>query len=78
MDTDFHGIYRNGIKTNEDRPIVIGNHCWIGMRSIVLKGADIPYDSVIAAGSIVTKKLSKSHCVYAGNQIIKSDIDWKA
>jgi acetyltransferase-like isoleucine patch superfamily enzyme len=76
MDTDFHHIYQDGSNTNVNQPISIGDHCWIGMRTIILKGADIPDETVIAAGSVVTKKLAQSHCVYAGNQIIKSRIDW--
>lgn len=78
MDTDFHNIYKEGQVINQDRPITIGNHCWIGMNSTILKGASIPDDVVIAAGSTVTKKLLKSRCIYVNNEIVKEDIDWEA
>ena len=35
-------------------PITIGKHVWIGAGTIILKGATIGDNSVIAAGSIVT------------------------
>ena len=78
MDTDFHKIYQNGNLINEDKPIVIGNHCWIGMNCQILKGSSIPNDSIIAAGSIITKTLTRENCIYASNKIIKENIEWKA
>ena len=39
-------------------PIIIGNHVWIGMRAIILKGVTIGDGAVIGAGSIVTKDVS--------------------
>jgi maltose O-acetyltransferase len=37
------------------KPIVIGNGCWIGARSIILPGITIGPGSIIGAGSVVTK-----------------------
>ena len=39
------------------QPIVIGNNVWIGAQSIVLGGVTIGDNSVIAAGSVVTKNI---------------------
>lgn len=39
----------------EYAPIVIGDGCWIGTRSVILPGVTIGNGCVIAAGSIVTK-----------------------
>lgn len=36
-------------------PITIGNNCFIGANSIILPGVRIPDNSIIAAGSVVTK-----------------------
>lgn len=47
-------------------PITIGNNVWIGKNSIILKGVVIGNDSIIAAGSVVTKNVP-SNCVVGGN-----------
>jgi acetyltransferase-like isoleucine patch superfamily enzyme len=38
-------------------PIQIGRRCWLGMNSIVTKGVTIGDDTIVAAGSVVTKDL---------------------
>lgn len=40
--------------------IIIGNNVWIGANAIILRGVTIGDNSVIAAGSIVTKSVSSS------------------
>lgn len=37
------------------KPIVIGNHCWIGTGAMVLQGVKIGDGAVVAAGAVVTK-----------------------
>lgn len=39
------------------KPVKIGNKCWIGMHSILLKGVEIGEGAVVAAGSVVTKSV---------------------
>ena len=48
------------------KPIKIGNHVWIGRRSIILKGVTIGERSIIAAGAVVTKDVP-SDTIVAGN-----------
>lgn len=38
-----------------DQPVVIEDGCWIGANVTILKGVTIGHDSVVAAGSVVTK-----------------------
>jgi len=38
-----------------DLPVTIEDGCWIGANVIILKGVTIGHDSVVAAGSVVTK-----------------------
>lgn len=71
MDCDFHRIYQNGCLINCDRPIIIGNSVWLGMNSVVLKGAQIPSGSVVAAGSIVTKTLPYENTIYKNKALFK-------
>lgn len=51
-DTDEHDWPGLGTRT---APVAIGDHSWIGARSIVLKGVTIGEGAVVAAGSIVTR-----------------------
>lgn len=47
-------------------PVLIGDDCFIGAGSIVLKGVSIGARSIIGAGSIVTKDIP-ADCIAAGN-----------
>ena len=37
------------------KPIVVGDHVWIGMNAIILPGVTIGRGAVIAAGAVVSK-----------------------
>lgn len=75
-DTDEHSVIREHYKNTQ--PIKIGNHVWIGMRAMILKGVTIGDNSIVAAGSIVTKNVP-SNCLVAGNpaKIIKNNVYWE-
>lgn len=47
--------------------ITIGNNCFIGNKSIILYGVTIPDNTIIAAGSVVTKSISESGKIVGGN-----------
>lgn len=79
LDTDFHRIYKDGNIINENKPIEIGNHVWIGAKSTILKGTKIADGSVIGAGSLCTGLLSDEKSIYAGQpaKLIKKNINWE-
>ncbi len=54
MDCDFHRVEDKSWDTS-GKPIVLEERVWLGNRSIVLKGVRIGHDSVVGAGSVVTK-----------------------
>lgn len=47
--------------------IKIGNNCFIGARSIILYGVTIPDNTIVAAGSVVTKSIKEEGKILAGN-----------
>lgn len=62
-DSDWHpGDPRSG----DQRPIVIEDNVWLGAGSTVMKGVTIGRNSVIGAGSVVTKDIP-ADVIAAGN-----------
>lgn len=60
MDTDGHPLSvdaRNSLQTPSTAPIIIGDNVFIGANVTVLKGVTIGDNTVVAAGSLVTKSL---------------------
>lgn len=47
-------------------PIIIGHHCFIGTRSIILPGSILPNQSVLGAGAVLKKQFTESFSLYGG------------
>lgn len=71
--TENHGLAPDARQTLISNPIVLEDNVWIGAGAIVLAGVKIGENSVVGAGSIVTKDVPKN-TVVAGNpaKIIKT------
>jgi acetyltransferase-like isoleucine patch superfamily enzyme len=74
--TDFHPIsvkYRDGKEQTPgktgNKPIIIEDGVFVGAGCIIMKGVHIGKNSVIGAGSVVTKKIP-SNQIWAGNPAI--------
>ena len=67
--------YSRGLKGNIWCDTIIGKHCVIGGRAIILPGVVLGDHVFVAAGSVVTKSFP-SHCMIAGNpaRIIRTGI----
>lgn len=62
-DSDWHP---GDPRSSEPRPIVIEDNVWLGAGSTVMKGVTIGRNSVIGAGSVVTKDIP-ADVIAAGN-----------
>lgn len=70
-DTDFHSLdpierMHNGDKKVKTAPISINDYAFIGGSSIILKGVTIGKNSIVAAGSVVTKSIPNNE-IWGGN-----------
>jgi acetyltransferase-like isoleucine patch superfamily enzyme len=65
MDCDFHSVEDKTWDTTGE-PVILEERVWLGNRSIVLKGVTVGHDSVVAAGSVVTRDVPP-RTVVAGN-----------
>lgn len=77
--TDSHSIIDlDGQRVNPAKDVKIGNHCWIGLRCIILKGTEISNHCVVAAGAVCSKNYPETNCILAGNpaKAVKRNVDW--
>lgn len=78
VDTDFHAIKPQGRRFNNNpadiavSPVYISDNVFVGAGAMILKGVSIGRNSVVGAGSVVTRDVPEN-VVVAGNpaQIIK-------
>lgn len=72
IDNDFHPLdpEQRRLNLNEEHtaraPITIGDNCFIGMNSIILKGTTLGNNVVVGAGSVVHGTFP-DNCIIAGN-----------
>lgn len=72
VDTDFHPVAANNRRFNqgwdkiECSPTIIEDNVFIGTGALILKGVRIGKNSVVGAGSVVTKNIPENSIV-AGN-----------
>ena len=78
QDSDNHYVISNGRKQDNTKPIIIGNHVWIGKNVLILKGVHIGNGAIIAAGSVVIRDVPENSLV-AGNPAVvkKTNIKWE-
>lgn len=67
-----HDVYNH--LQHIDKPIIIGDHCWVGQNSLILAGVELGPRTIVAGGSIVTKSFPDGYCIIGGNpaKLIKS------
>lgn len=73
-DTDSHTM----VGKENTAPIVIGDHVWIGVNCIILKGVTIGNGAVVSAGSVVVHDIPPK-CLAAGvpAKVIRENVEWE-
>ena len=73
MDDDGHEF--NGARGSA--PVTIGDHVWIGARTMILKGVTIGDGAVIAAASVVTRDVAAGSFVGGSPaRELRSEVSW--
>ena len=70
-DSDWHNVWppdqrKRLLPHHFDADVTLEENVWVGMNTIILKGVSIGANSVIAAGSVVTKSIP-ANCLAGGN-----------
>lgn len=75
---DSHSIVdMEGNRINKAQPVFVGDHCWLGEGSKVLKGVTLEGDDIVSTGAIVTKSFGKN--VLLGGipaKVLKDNVTW--
>lgn len=78
FDSDFHKVIDDdGNQTNLPKPMRIGNHVWIGLGAIILRGSQIGDGAVVSAGSIVMGKIKEGTNAIGNPARSFSKIKWE-
>lgn len=78
MDTNFHYTYRTGERKvrRNNSSIILGHHCWIGTRSTIMKGVELPAYTTVAANSLVNRNITNQERTLIGGmpaKLLKED-----
>ena len=65
-DSDWHGVYDRNEVAGSPKEVILEDNVWIGDSAIICKGVRIGKNSIIGAGSVVTKNV-EPNSIYAGN-----------
>jgi acetyltransferase-like isoleucine patch superfamily enzyme len=77
---DSHSIIdMEGNRINHALSVLIGDHCWIGEGSKVLKGVALEGDDIVSTGAIVTKSFGKNLLIGGvPAKVLKDNVNWKS
>jgi acetyltransferase-like isoleucine patch superfamily enzyme len=78
--SDIHPIYdrATGARINPAASVEIGDHVWLGLRSMVMKGSRIGDGAVVAAGALVSGEVEPD-CVVGGApaRVLRRGVVWR-
>lgn len=78
MTSDGHPIYKDGVRINEAKNIIIEDDVWVADNVTILKGVTIGSGCVVGINSTVVKSIPRKS-IAVGNpaKVIKENIKWK-
>lgn len=78
-DYDGHTVFRDGKPQQSSLPIKIGNHVWIASNSTISKNVSIADGSIVACGSVVTRKFEEKNIMIGGIPATKllENVNWE-
>jgi acetyltransferase-like isoleucine patch superfamily enzyme len=53
-------------KYTKNKPIIIGDNCWIGANCVILPGVELGEHTIVAAGSVESKSFPRGNCIIGG------------
>jgi len=56
-------------------PVKIGDKCWVGLRSIILKGVQLGEGAIVGAGSVVTRSVNAYNLVGGNPAAFIKEVD---
>lgn len=78
FDSDFHKVLDDdGNQTNLPKPMSIGDHVWVGLGAIILRGSQIGDGAVISAGAVVMGRIKAGTNAIGNPARSFSNIKWE-
>jgi acetyltransferase-like isoleucine patch superfamily enzyme len=79
MTSDAHSVIDadTGRRINPAADIFVGDHVWLGLQTVILKGASIGAGAVVGLRAVVTGSVP-ANCVAAGTpaRVIRQNVRW--
>lgn len=78
--SDIHPIYdrASGARINPPASITVGDHVWLGLRSMIMKGARIEDGAIVAAAALVSGHVAANTIVAgAPARVQRENVEWR-
>ncbi len=78
-DADHHPLLdEEGKQTNPPRPVIIGDHVWVGLKCTIIRGSKIGDEAIISAGSLVAGRIRTGTMAVGSPARSALEVKWKS